>query len=113
MRTPPAALRARFSEHMVPVQLPSEASTAAPAAIDSAPAMASKAGPIRRGGGAGGGGGGAGGVSSSMWARSASASRNIVARASATVQTSQLFDSVAIGRAAGAAPSVENRRTTL
>ena len=37
----------------------------------------------------------------------------MTARASATVQTSQVFDSVAIGSAAGAAPSVENSRATL
>ena len=50
---------------------------------------------------------------SSMCARRPSASRSITARASATVQTSQLFDSVAMGSAAGAAPSVENSRATL
>ena len=45
-----------------------------------------------------------------MRTRSASARRSMIARASATVQTSQLLDSVAIGSAAGVGPSVENSR---
>src|SRR5665213_348678 len=115
MSNPPAPLRVRLPEQDMAEQPPSDSRIAAPVATATAPAIASRIGPTRRGGagGAGGGGGGAGGVSSSMCARRASATFSIVPRASSTVQTSQLFDSVAIGNAAGAAPSVENNRTTL
>jgi hypothetical protein len=113
--TPPNVVRERFSSHAVAVQSPFEASTAKPAPIASAPAIATSTGPSTRGGddGAYAGAGTVGGGLSSMCARRPSASRNITARASATVQTSQFFDSIAIGSAAGAAPSVENRRPTL
>src|SRR5262245_56778080 len=115
MSTPPNTLRSRFSEQADCVQSPFDASTAKPAAMASAPSMAALTGTVRVAGAGGGGSAGPGGgaEASSRNARSVSASRSTISRASATVQTSQVFDFVTTGSTAGAAPSVENARATV
>src|SRR5262249_33884506 len=98
-----------------PVHEPFDPMTAKPTATATAPAMAATTGRVRPGGGPGetGAAGVGGAAGSSIWGRSMSATRSRLSRASATVQTSQVFDFVEMGSAAGAGPSVENRRATV
>src|SRR4051812_35068548 len=111
---PSAPIRRAFSQ-WVGVQLSAAASTLKPTMIAALPSSVAASGAWMLGGAGGGAGGreaAGGGVGSSRWALSASARRNITSRASATVQTSQLFDLLATGSAAGAGPSVEKIRPT-